>query len=141
MKLFFALIVGLSSFAAVSAHAATQLIDCRFVDPNNTDHALVTLTSDQAGSFFYSTEGEAPSTTNSDKLILKRIKPISAGFAAFMAEVLIPEGSGSVQFVFEYPETAVMKAGTNVKAKLTTQIFELRSSADTQDLNCSAKMN
>jgi hypothetical protein len=150
MKLSLALIAGFALFNA-SAQAAVQSIDCRFVDTTNTDHVMVTLNSDQAGTFFYSTgEDDEGSTTSSGKLILKRGKPITTGLASFLADVVIPEGSGSVQFTFEYPEASVMKAGTDVKAKLTTEIFGIRpatrtdniggSSADTQDLLCNAKL-
>jgi len=127
-----------------SAMAASQSIDCRFLDPSNTDHVMVSLKSDQVGSFFYSSGDEEPGTANSDQLTLNRVKPLHSGYAAFLAQVMIPEGSGSVQFTFEYPEASVMKPGTEVKALLTTEIFGLRSDAstgaDTQELVCSAQL-
>lgn len=136
--------------ASSSAFAAVQNIDCKFVDASNTDHVMVNLSSDQAGTFFYSTgDDEDDATASSGKLTMKRTKPVTTGMAAFFAEVLIPEGSGSVLFTFEYPEASVMKVGAAVKAKLTTEIFGIRpatqtdaarASSDTQELLCSAKL-
>jgi hypothetical protein len=124
-----------------TAQAAIQNIDCKFIDVSNTDHIIVTLAADQTGTFFYSTDqDDGASTTSSGKLILKRAKPTANGLASFMAQVVIPEGSGSVQFIFDYPEASLMKAQETVKAQLTTEIFGI-TTADTQDLICSSKLN
>jgi|GEM_PF-2084704 len=146
MKTFSLLSAALFSMSLIgtSAMAASQSIDCRFLDASNTDHVIVSLANDQLGSFYYRSGDEEPGTANSDQLTLNRVKPLHSGYAAFLAQVMIPEGSGSVQFTFEYPEVSVMKPGTDVKALLTTEIFGLRSDAstgaDTQELVCSAKL-
>ena len=117
-----------SSFAQ-----ATQTITCKFADATNPDQVLITLATDQTGTFVYSTGPQGEATTSADgNLALKRADAVPAtDTAGFVTSVEV------MQMTFKMPKAQILKTGVNFPAVLTTSISALNTTQD-QSLNCGA---
>lgn len=118
-----------SSISGTSVWAA-QHIDCRFSDPLSTDRVIVSLTSQQRGTFYYSTSINDTDTddSSSEKLILKRVTSQDSTVASFKASSAIPGTNNSIDFLFDMPVQLILQASTDFKAKLTTKVGGLDTS-------------
>ena len=111
---------------------ATQTLRCHFVEGNNPDSLMVSLTNDQAGSLVYATgTGEDTSSSADGNLSVKRIDVGNKDIAGFGTQV------EAMQMIFKMPTAQVLKPSGSFKGVLSTRIDALNSSQD-QDLNCDA---
>lgn len=114
--------------------AASQTLNCKFVDPTNLDQILIQLDSDQGGSFIYQSKtGDTTNEANPNSLALRKVTSDIANTSAYS------NNSSMAQMTFKVPTLALFKAGTNIAVTLSTEIKELKKKQD-QALNCSSKL-
>jgi hypothetical protein len=137
-----ALVATLFALSSSPAIAATQSIDCHFANPSEKDHVLVSLVSDQTGSFTYSSGPDAENEgSQTDKLTLVRLpNSANAATATFQASAQAPDNATRVSFTFSLPTAVLQKAAPTFKGQLATEILTLKTS-EGQDLVCSSVLN
>lgn len=144
MKFFFVLIT-LISF---QAHATdqTQYIDCKFENPNNNDHVIVSLDDTQNGTFLYTAGVDDEDDNQHTGVIGLKRQGDKEQTAHFLAKwSTVQDGSRiTVEFHFSMPKDLVFKVSNSFKSGLTTNIIDEQSktapltSAD--DLTCFARL-
>lgn len=122
--------LSLLALLSTSANAAqTQYIDCRFPNPDSTDHVIVSLQDTQKGTLFYTTGfDDNGDSNNTGKLNMNRVEDSkdSKDYAQFSAIwKTIQDGSAVlVEFHFSMPKNLLFKSSNYFKAGFVSTITD-----------------